>query len=66
MRGGVMMMAMMMTMTIMVMTTTMMMLCAVKVFTHGALGTMARHKGWSRRRHEDTKMAAAEKLPKTG
>jgi len=25
----------------------------------------ARHEGWSRRRHEDMKMTAVEKLPKT-
>jgi len=61
-----MMMVMMMTITIMMMaTTTMIMLCARQAATHGSLRIMARHEGLSRRRHEDMKMSAAERLPKT-
>jgi len=57
---------MVMMMTIMMMTTmAMMMLCAAKVFTHGPLIVMAHHEGLSRRDHEDMKMTATERLPKT-
>ena len=49
----VMVMIMTMTMTIMMMTTTMMMLGAAEAFIHvWTLKIMARHEGWSCRRHK--------------
>ena len=49
---------------VMMMTTTMM-LCAAGLHSLVTLRIMVRHEEWSRGRHEDMKMTAAERLPAT-